>query len=121
MDSLEYALFNENLYDDFKFLRRKDTLSIHGIECGSHGDYGANGAKGSNKSVGLAFTKGNVITGHEHSSSIGIYGNYVNGTMTHLSMPYTNDSGTSSWLHTHTLIYPNGKRSHIHLIEDSHV
>lgn len=118
MDSLEYGLFNEGLNDSFIFLQRKDKVSIHGQEISNHGDFGANGAKSSGRTTGLAFTSGNVITGHSHSAEIGIYGNYVNGTMTHLSMPYTNDSGTSSWLHTHTLIYPNGKRSHIHLIED---
>lgn len=116
-DSLEYALRKSGLSDKFTFLRRKDFLAVHGIEVSNHGDFGANGSRSGGAAQALAFSSGKVITGHEHSPSIGVYNNYVNGTMTHLTMPYTNDSGTSSWLNTHTLIYPNGGRSHIHIIK----
>jgi len=101
---------------DFNFLNREDTLTISGIECSNHGDYGANGKSGSTAQHGIAFN-GNVVTGHSHSSEIGVYGNYVVGTMTDLSLPYTNDSGTSGWLNTHALIYPDGNMTHIHLIK----
>jgi len=57
------------------------------------------------------------LTGNSHTPEIGIYGNYICGTMTDLSLPYTNDSGTSGWLNTHTIIYPDGNRTHIHLID----
>jgi len=102
----------------FNFLERDDTLTIAGIECSNHGDYGANGKHGSTPHHGLAFN-GKVVTGHAHSSEIGVHGNYVVGTMTDLSLPYTNDSGTSGWLNSHVIIYPDGNMSHIHIIKKS--
>lgn len=116
-DCLEYALKDAGLDERFVFLERDDKLDIAGIECSNHGDYGPNGARGNAKSQGLAFTGGKTITGHAHTPEIGVYGNYVNGTMTHLTLPYTNDSGTSGWINSHTLIYPNGSMTHFHIIE----
>lgn len=113
--ALEYALKDRGLPSKVKFLERGDRLDIKGIEVSNHGDFGANGSRGSSKEHGLAFT-GKIITGHAHTPEIGPYGNYVNGTMTYLSLPYTNDSGTSGWLNTHTLIYKNGTMSHYHII-----
>ena len=116
-DVIEYALNSvTNKLEKVKFLSREDVLTIAGIECSNHGDYGANGGKGSSAQHGLAFS-GKVVTGHAHTSEIGIYGNYICGTMTDLSLPYTNDSGTSGWLNTHTIIYPDGNMTHIHLID----
>lgn len=113
---LEYALKGKNKKNNkVKFLEREDVLTIAGIECSNHGDYGANGSRGNSKQHGLAFT-GKIVTGHAHTPEIGVYGNYVNGTMTHLSLPYTNDSGTSGWLNSHTLIYANGARSQYNII-----
>ena len=117
-DCLEFSLKEAGLDKRFVFLERDDKLDIAGIECSNHGDYGPNGARGNAKSQGLAFTGGKTITGHAHTPEIGIYGNYVNGTMTHLTLPYTNDSGTSGWINSHTLIYPNGTMTHFHIIED---
>ena len=118
-DSLEFGLTkHEECIKNFNFLERDDKLDIEGVECGNHGDFGPNGARGSAKANGLAFS-GNIITGHQHTPEIGVYGNSVNGTMTDLSLPYTNDSGTSGWLHTHTIVYRNGAISHIHLIPGS--
>lgn len=116
--TLEAALSLAAGFDtmNFDYLNRVDTLTISGIECANHGDYGANGGKGSTSQHGLAFN-GKVVTGHSHSSEIGVYGNYIVGTMTDLSLPYTNDSGTSGWLNTHVIIYPDGNMTHIHLIK----
>lgn len=116
MDSLEYALKKSGLDSKFTFLERDDKLDIHGYECSNHGDYGPNGARGNAKSHGLSFTGGKTITGHAHTPEIGVYGNSVNGTMTNLTIPYTNDSGTSGWINTHTIIYPNGTITHYHII-----
>jgi len=114
--ALEYALNQKSSkISKVKFLDRRDILTIAGIECSNHGDYGANGSRGNAKQHGLAFT-GKIVTGHIHTPEIGVYGNYVNGTMTYLSMPYTNDSGTSGWLNTHTMIYANGARSQYNII-----
>lgn len=117
-DSLEFALKSSGLDQKVVFLERDSKLDIHGYECSNHGDYGPNGSHGNAKSHGLSFTGGKTITGHAHTPEIGVYGNSVNGTMTKLTLPYTNDSGTSGWINTHTLIYPNGSISHYHIIEE---
>lgn len=117
-DSLEFGLKQVGLDKRVIFLERDDKLDIHGFECSNHGDYGPNGSRGTAKNQGLSFTGGMTITGHTHTPEIGVYGNSVNGTMTKLTLPYTNDSGTSGWINTHTIIYPNGSFSHYHIIEE---
>ena len=114
-NALEFDLKQRGLHPKVKFLKRQDKMEVCGIEMSNHGDYGANGSRGSSKQHGLSFT-GDIVTGHAHTPEIGPYGNYVNGTCTYLSLPYTNDSGTSGWMNTHTIVYENGGRSHYHII-----
>jgi hypothetical protein len=54
------------------------------------------------------------IIGHSHTPAIE-EGCYQVGTSTKLSRGYTH--GPSSWLNTHCLIYPNGKRTLINVID----
>jgi hypothetical protein len=49
-----------------------------------------------------------TVIGHSHSPGIE-EGCYQTGTSSMLRMGY--NSGPSSWLHAHCIIYPNGKRS----------
>lgn len=114
-DSLEYGLKKFNTLDNFTWLKRSDSYIVKGIQCGSHGDYGSNGGPGSARAHGLIYD-GKSITGHSHSPEIGVFGNIVNGTMTNLTLPYTNPSGGTSWLNTHTIIYPSGTFTQIHII-----
>jgi hypothetical protein len=86
-------------------------MTIEGIEIGYHGDRGPNGARGSRN----AFSKIGVKTVIGHSHSPGIRdGAYQTGTSSRLKLEY--NSGPS-WLHTHCVIYPNGKRSLINIID----
>lgn len=112
---VEYLLNKYQPLNKAQFLARKQSFKVLGIEMGDHGDEGANGARGSTKEKGIVYS-GKSVTGHTHSSEIGVYGNYVNGTSTFLSLNYTKDSGSSSWLNTHTMVYKNGKMSHYHII-----
>lgn len=114
---VEYLLNKFQPLDKTQFLARKQSFKVLGIEMGDHGDEGANGARGSTKEKGVVYS-GKSVTGHTHSPEIGVYGNYVNGTSTFLSLGYTKDSGSSSWLNTHTIVYPNGKMSHFHIIPE---
>lgn len=98
----------------FTLLKRKDSFKVNDIEMADHGDEGSNGSKGNSKEKGIVYD-GNSVTAHEHSPSIGVWGNSVNGTMTYLSLGYCKDSGSSSWLNTHTAVYNNGKRTHLHI------
>jgi hypothetical protein len=96
-----------------QFLGAGESFTIHGIECGFHGHEGANGARGSIKSFGKVGVK--VIIGHSHSPGIRD-GVYQVGTSTPLRLEYSG-GGPTSWLNTHCLIYPNGKRTLINIID----
>lgn len=94
------------------FLGRDEGLAVHGVELGFHGDQGPNGSRGSIKA--LAKTAGKSIVGHSHSP--GIYqGCYQVGTSSRFDLEYV--SGPSSWLQTHCVLYKNGKRALLHIID----
>lgn len=112
---LLYGLKKFNKLERFHIASRKDTLKIRGIEMLNHGDYGSNGSRGNERDCGLVYS-GDVISGHSHSPSIGVFGNFVNGTMTDLDLPYTNSSAGSSWMWCHTIVYPNGKRTQLMVV-----
>lgn len=99
-------------YGRTEFLKRDQAKMIGGNEVSNHGDHGPNGARGSIK----AFTKVGypMVIGHGHSPGIE-EDIYQNGVSCNLNMGY--NRGPSSWLHTHTVIYANGKRSLIHVIK----
>jgi hypothetical protein len=98
--------------DRTTFLDRNESFQIEGIECGYHGDYGLNGARGSRQGFTKIGTK--VVIGHGHSPGI-CEGAYQGGTMARLGLEFVR--GPSSWLATDTLIYPNGKRSLINIVD----
>lgn len=94
-----------------KFLKRDESFSVSGVELGFHGDRGPNGSRGSIKAFSKIGPK--TIIGHSHSP--GIYeGCYQVGVSARLDLEYT--SGPSSWLHTHCLVYPDGSRTLINVI-----
>jgi hypothetical protein len=96
-----------------RFLKRDESFTVKGIELCYHGDRGANGAKGSLQ----GFTKLGVktVTGHSHTPGID-GGAYAVGTNSRLRLEY--NSGPSSWLNTDCVIYQNGKRSLLTVIEN---
>lgn len=95
------------------FLRRDQPYQIKGIEVSYHGDKGPNGVKGTRMAFGKIGVK--TIIGHTHSPGI-TDGAYQVGTSSYLNLSYAAGS-PSSWLHTHCVIYPNGKRSLINIID----
>ena len=97
---------------DIEWIGSRSSYKIHGIECGSHGDIGAGGSRGSN--IGFSKLAQKYITGHSHSPSI-YRGAWQNGTSSLLKLEY--NQGASSWLHAHTVIYPNGCRQMIFIID----
>lgn len=94
------------------FLARDQSFRVKDIELGYHGDQGANGARGSRK--GFSRIGERTIIGHSHSPGI-TEGSYQVGTSSRLKLEY--NRGPSSWLHTHCVIYKNGKRSLINIID----
>lgn len=90
-----------------KYLRRGKSMMISGVEVGLHGDVGPHGARGSAK--GLSSIGVRSVIGHSHSPQI-VDGCYQVGTSSRLELEYSRGS-PSGWLHTHAIIYRNGKRS----------
>lgn len=97
---------------DITFLDRDATHTVAGIELGMHGDKGPNGSRGSRQNLRRIGVKS--IIGHSHSPGID-EGCYQVGTSTYLKLEYT--SGPSGWLNTHCIVYANGKRSLINIID----
>lgn len=94
-----------------KWLKRDESYKIAGIECGAHGDKGANGSRGSAQSMEKAF--GKCIYGHSHSPGI-LRDAWCVGTTT---LPWADyGAGPSSWMNTHCLVYPNGMRQMLNFI-----
>ncbi len=89
-----------------------ESFKLSNIECGMHGHLGPDGARGTVKNLSRLGTK--TITGHGHSPEIE-EGHYRVGTSTPLRLEYTR--GPSSWLNSHCVVYANGKRSLIHIID----
>lgn len=94
----------EHLNENVQFVNRSG-YKIMGIEVGSHGDIGINGARGSAKSFARIPDK--MIVGHSHSPSIE-KGCYTVGTSSRLKLEY--NTGASTWHHAHVIIHRNGKR-----------
>lgn len=113
IDPLEYlARTALRSYDRTSFIGRSG-MTLAGVEIGFHGDRGPNGARGSRK----AFSKIGVRTVIGHSHSPGIEGGcYQTGTSSRLVLEYSAGS-PSGWMHTHCVVYANGKRALLHAIK----
>ena len=94
-----------------KILGRDESLMINNIELAFHGDKGSNGSRGSVMNLSKIGPK--LIIGHSHSPSI-YEGAYQVGTSSYLDLEYK--SGADSWLHTHCIVYPDGKRTLVSVI-----
>lgn len=86
------------------FLQRDEDLKVRGYQLGNHGDLGANGGRGSMRSIEAA--NGKSITGHTHSASK-IRDTYKVGTATHYRIGY--NRGYSNWTQTNAVVYDNGQ------------
>jgi hypothetical protein len=95
------------------FLNRDQSHRIAGIEVSYHGDRGPGGAVGSRQSFRKIGVK--TVIGHGHAPGVKD-GTYQVGTSSFLNLTYAAGS-PSAWLHTHCVIYPNGKRSLINIID----
>lgn len=94
-----------------RLLSRDVSDVAKGIELSMHGDRGMNGSRGS--LLGLSKIGVKSIIGHSHSPGIRD-GCYQVGTSSVLRRDW--NGGPSSWMNTHALVYPNGKRSLINII-----
>lgn len=95
-----------------RFVRRDQEFKICNITCGFHGDEGLNGVRGSTQTYAKLGTK--TIIGHHHTPAI-LDGCYQVGVTGKLDQRY--NALPSSWMHSHCVIYANGKRTLIHVID----
>ena len=109
-DPLQYAVENvEGLKSKNKivWLQRDEEHKIANVECGAHGDGWQSSMAFWEKSLG------NCVIGHAHTAGI-LRGVFRVGTSSKLQLDY--NKGPSSWTHTHCLVYSNGARQLINII-----
>ena len=95
-----------------QWLRRDEDYIVGGSQCGAHGDRGINGSRGT--LAGLEQAYGNCVIGHSHSPGI-IRRSMQVGTSTTLNLDYR--VGPSTWLQSCVLIYDNGSKQMINIID----
>lgn len=98
--------------DRARFPSRGEAVVIKGIDVNHHGDAGANGSKGTLR--GFARIGVKSITGHSHTPGIE-EGAYQVGHNSYGHLEY--QRGPSSWLPADCVIYANGKRSLLFIID----
>lgn len=118
IDPFEFWCKNPDLHRGLKntgntvFLARSQSFVVNDIELGLHGDIGIGGSRGSLRQFSKIGPK--CVIGHSHSPGIH-EGSYQVGVSAQLDLEYVKGQ-PSSWLHTHCLIYPDGKRTLINVI-----
>lgn len=111
-DPLKYAVSKiKPQLSNIRWLQRDEDFKIAGIQLGSHGDKGPNGSRGSLRNVEKSF--GDSITGHSHTPGI-LRGAWSVGTSSYLKLGY--NQGPSSWVQAHCLVYANGDRQILSII-----
>lgn len=103
------------LMPNIEFIERDSGYKMLGYELGHHGDEGANGGRGSPRSIENANSKS--ITGHGHSAFI-IRNTYRVGTSTRLRLDY--NTGYSNWTQTNALLYSIGTVQLLNTIKGSY-
>jgi len=97
--------------ENVRFLSSKDDFLLHDIDVNNHGDLGVNGTKGSRLQYKNMPNK--TVIGHSHSPGID-KGSYQVGTSSSMNLDY--NIGPSTWHQCHCLIYPNGKRQLLFIV-----
>ncbi len=112
VDPFQYWVSKLSKNQNVKCLQVDERFSLGGIECGMHGDKGPNGSRGTLHNLRRLGTR--VVVGHSHTPGID-EGAYQTGTSTPLRLEY--NTGPSSWLNAHVVIYASGKRSLLFIID----
>lgn len=109
---MEYFLKGRLVNADKTFFHSRDErVNLHGIDLSQHGDRGPNGRRGTITQFSQTGYKSVIAHGHSPGIEKGCY---QVGTSSRLKLEY--NQGYSSWFHTHCLIYPNGKRTLINIV-----
>jgi hypothetical protein len=101
----------ENCKADVIYLQEDYPFIVKDNYLGYHGHRGSDGARGNIQAFARIGAK--TVTAHLHSPEI-FKGATRVGTSSELRLDYT--SGASSWMNTHCIIAPNGKRQLVHIL-----
>lgn len=107
-------LVNTRLPENIKYIPAGRSVVVNGYEVGHHGDFGVNGAKGSQTS----FIKLNrkKIHGHTHSPSLA--DNVTCVGVTADKRQHYNRRGYSSWMYAHSVGHTSGKNQLLVFTDD---
>lgn len=104
-------LLPPDVLENTVLLGRDEPFVIKDVECGYHGDKGSGGKPGNRAAYRRIGAK--TVIGHSHAPGID-EGCYQTGTSSFMKLEY--NTGLSAWLQTHCVIYANGKRSLINIV-----
>jgi hypothetical protein len=91
--------------NNVRFLRSGDDYIVWGTQFANHGHRGNSGARGSTKSMEIAYSKS--VSGHTHAPEI-LRDTTVVGTSSKLDLPYTSGGGTK-WMAANAVQYEGGR------------
>lgn len=116
-DPLVYAYkkygISEKEIKRIMFLKRDEPFVVAGNYLSAHGDIGTNGSRNPG-AKGMFRAYGKCIFGHTHTPEIW-HGAMSVGTSSKLKLEY--NVGASSWMNTHALVYRDGTRQLVNIIE----
>lgn len=114
LDPLKYAVEKHGVVFSEKvlWLKGDESYKILDVEVGEHGHRGAHGSYGSLRQFEKSY--GKSVTAHTHVPEI-LRQSYRAGTSSDLDLEY--NSGLSSWMWTSCLIFKNGSRQLINVID----
>jgi hypothetical protein len=96
-----------------RWLGSNEDYKRYGVQLSNHGHLGPNGSKGSAKSIEKCYEKSFIA--HSHSPCI-FRGVFQVGTLSKLRLAY--NQGPSSWVQGVGLLYSNGARTLLNVVED---
>lgn len=105
------AYYLEDKVGNVYSLGLDESFNVLGWELGMHSHVGVHGSKSSPiqlKNLPVKSVVGHSHVPHRYDGSLSV------GTLTKLRLGY--NKGSSAWLHSNVVIYPNGKASHINII-----
>lgn len=105
------AYYLEDKVDNLYSLGLEESWNILGWELGMHSHVGVHGSKSSPiqlKNLPVKSVVGHSHVPHRYDGSLSV------GTLTKLRLGY--NKGSSAWLASNVVIYPNGKASHINIV-----
>ena len=105
------AYYLKNHVTNLKSLGLDESYNVLGFELGMHSHVGVHGSRSSPiqlKNLPMKSVVGHSHVPHRFDGSLSV------GTLTKLRLSYNH--GCSAWLHSNVVIYPNGKASHLNII-----